>query len=138
MILHVFLDYLGVLVSPKINNIGPGAQGHVPKSRNHTNYGSEGSHISESKSDKLKLKRNNTTDLLAYLCYKFTIQMAQKSPKMSKLQFSGFSWIFSWNPIGPIFGAHAITSTNPKRQLCTECRQSPHRPWHIHRTGSWS
>ena len=32
-----FLDFLGVLVSPKINNIGFGARGRVQKSRNHRN-----------------------------------------------------------------------------------------------------
>ena len=53
-----------VLVSPKINNIGFGAQRHVQKSRNHENEGFEGSPISKSKSYKLKLKQDNTTELL--------------------------------------------------------------------------
>ena len=47
----------------KIN--GFGAQGHVPKSRNHTNEGLEGSHISKPKSYKFKLKQNNHTELLS-------------------------------------------------------------------------
>ena len=47
-----FLEYLDVLVSPKIknNNIGLGAQGHVRKSRNHENEGFEGYPIMTSKS----------------------------------------------------------------------------------------
>ena len=51
--------------SPKINNIGFGAHGHVPKSRKHENEGVEGSHISKSKSYKLKTKQNNITELLS-------------------------------------------------------------------------
>ena len=31
----IFLRFEGVLVSPKIDNIGFGARGHVQKSRNH-------------------------------------------------------------------------------------------------------
>ena len=58
----VFKSSLG---SPKMNNIGFGAQGHVRKSRNHRNEGFEGSHISKSKSYKPKLKQNNTTELLS-------------------------------------------------------------------------
>ena len=52
-----------VLVSPKIDNISFGAQGHDRKSRNHRNEGFEGSHTSKSKSYKIKLKQNCTTEL---------------------------------------------------------------------------
>ena len=55
---------LSILGSPKINDIGFGAQGHVQKSRHHDNEGSEGSHTSKSKSYKFKLKQDNTTELL--------------------------------------------------------------------------
>ena len=54
-----------VLVSPKLNNIGFEAQGHVPKSRNHKHEGFEGSHINKSKSYKVKLKQNDNTELLS-------------------------------------------------------------------------
>ena len=54
-----------VLVSPKINNIGVGAQGHVRKPRNHRNEEFEGSHTSKSRSYKFKLKQNNTTEFLS-------------------------------------------------------------------------
>ena len=46
-----------ILVSPKINNIGFGAQGYVRKSRNHEHEGFEASPISESKNNKFKLNR---------------------------------------------------------------------------------
>ena len=52
-------------MSPKIINIGFGAQGHVRKSRNHRNEGFEGSHESKSKSYKYKLEQSNTTELLS-------------------------------------------------------------------------
>ena len=39
-----------ILVSPKIDNIGFGAQGHVQKSRNHEHEGFEGFPITKSKS----------------------------------------------------------------------------------------
>ena len=52
-------------MSPEINNIGFGAQGHVRKSRNHRNEEFEGSAISKSKIYKFKLKQNNTTELLS-------------------------------------------------------------------------
>ena len=52
-------------MSPKIDNIGFGAQGHVPKSRNHRNEGFEGSPMSKSKSDKFKLEQKNTVELLS-------------------------------------------------------------------------
>ena len=51
-----------VLVS-QINGLG--AQGHVRKSRNHRNEGSEGSHVTKSKSCKFKLKQNNIMELLS-------------------------------------------------------------------------
>ena len=51
-------------MSPEIKNIGFGAQGHFPKSRNHRNEGLEGSRISKSKSYKFKLKQNKTTEVL--------------------------------------------------------------------------
>ena len=54
-----------VQVSPKINNLGFGAQGHVQKCRNHRNERFEGSPISKSKIYKFKLKQNNTTELLS-------------------------------------------------------------------------
>ena len=41
---------LSILVSPKINNIGLGAQVHVSKSRNHENEGVEEFPIMKSKS----------------------------------------------------------------------------------------
>ena len=40
-------------------------KGHVQQSRNHINEGFEGSHISKSRSYKLKMKQNNTTELLS-------------------------------------------------------------------------
>ena len=52
-------------MSPKINHSGFGAQGHVWKSRNHRNEGFEGSPITRSKSYKLKLEQNSTTELLS-------------------------------------------------------------------------
>ena len=52
-------------MSPKINDIAFGAQGHVRKSRTHRNEGVEGSHLTKSKSYKFKLKQNNTTELLS-------------------------------------------------------------------------
>ena len=52
-------------MSPKINNIGFGAHGHIQKSRNHRNEGFECSHISKSKSYKFKLKQIKTTELLS-------------------------------------------------------------------------
>ena len=51
-------------MSPKIKNIGLGAQGHVQKSRKHRNEGFEGFPIMKSKSDKFKLKQDNITELL--------------------------------------------------------------------------
>ena len=52
-------------MSPKINNIGLGAQGHVRKSRNHMNEAFEGPHsITKSKSYNFKLKQNNLMELL--------------------------------------------------------------------------
>ena len=51
-------------MSPKIDNICFGSQGHVRKSRNHRNAKFEGPHISKSKSCKSKVKQNNTTELL--------------------------------------------------------------------------
>ena len=41
--------FKSILGSPKINNIGVGAQGHVRKSRNQRNEGFEGSHIANRK-----------------------------------------------------------------------------------------
>ena len=60
-----FLNYLKYPGSPKIKINGVGAQGHVPKSRNHRNEGLAGSQIRKSKSCKFKLKRNNTMELLS-------------------------------------------------------------------------
>ena len=60
--LGVFFDYLECPGVSKYN-IGFGARGHVRKSRNHENYGFEGPHITKSKSYKLKLKQNRTTEL---------------------------------------------------------------------------
>ena len=61
----VFSDLLSTLVSPRRNNIGFGAHGHVRKSRNHRNERPEGSHISRWKSYKIKMEQNNTTELLS-------------------------------------------------------------------------
>ena len=58
---------LSVLVSPEIKINVFGAQGHVRKVRNHRNEGFEGSHISKSKSYKLKSKQNHITELLDIL-----------------------------------------------------------------------
>ena len=46
----------GVLVSPKIINVGLGAHGHFRKSRNHRNDGFEGLDIIKLKSYKIKLQ----------------------------------------------------------------------------------
>ena len=53
-----------IMGSPKINNIGLGAQGHVRKSRNHMHAGFNGSPIIKSESYTLKMKQNNPMDLL--------------------------------------------------------------------------
>ena len=52
-------------MSPEINDIGFGKEGHVKKSRNRENEGFEGSHTTKSKSYKLKLEQNNPTELLS-------------------------------------------------------------------------
>ena len=54
-----------VLASLKITNIGFGAQGHVQKCRNHRNEGFEGLPIMKSKSYKIKMEQNDTTDFLS-------------------------------------------------------------------------
>ena len=70
--------------SPKINDIGLGAQGHVQKSRNHRNEGVEGSPISKSKSCKFELEQNNPTELLSisfpYMYYKNGEELAERFP----------------------------------------------------------
>ena len=68
---------LGIPGSPKINNIGFGARGHIRKSRNHRNNVLEGSHISKSTSHKFKSKQNNTTEFLSISSHKFIIKMPQ-------------------------------------------------------------
>ena len=65
MVLDLSWIMWSVLVSPRTNDIGFEAQGQVRKSTNHENEGFEGSHKSKSKSYKLKLKQNNTTELLS-------------------------------------------------------------------------
>ena len=71
-----FFDFSSILVSPKINNIGFGAQGHVRKSRNHRSEGVHGSHISKSKRYKFKLKQNNNImELLNISFHEFTTKM---------------------------------------------------------------
>ena len=67
--------------------IGLGKKGHVQKSRNDGNDGFEGSPITKSKSYKFKMKRDNTTELVACLFYNSTIKMAQKSRKSKKNKF---------------------------------------------------
>ena len=52
-------------MSPKVNINGFRARKNVRKSRHHRNEGFDGSHISKSKSYKVKLKQNNTTELLS-------------------------------------------------------------------------
>ena len=69
-----------VLASPKIDNIGFGAHGHIQKSRNHRNEGVHGSHISKSKSYKFKLEQNNATELLSI---SFQQIYHKKGPSMS-------------------------------------------------------
>ena len=69
-------------MSPEMKINGSGAQGHVRKSRNQRSEGSEGSHLSKSKSYKFKLKQNHTTEPLSISLYKFTIRMAQNSQQM--------------------------------------------------------
>ena len=70
-----------VLVSPKINEIEFGAQGHVRKSRNHRDEGVEGSHITKSKSYKFKMEQNHITELLNTSIHKSTIQIATQIAK---------------------------------------------------------
>ena len=72
------LDFCsGVLVSPKINHVGFGAQGHVRKSGNHRNEGVEDSRISKSTRYMFKLKQNHITELLSVSFLKNTIQIAE-------------------------------------------------------------
>ena len=52
-------------MSPKIKIIGFGAQGQVPKSRNHKNEGFEGSPIRKSEKYGAEMKQNNYTELLS-------------------------------------------------------------------------
>ena len=56
MSLHFSGIVWSVWGSPKINNIGVGAQGHVQKSRNSDIEGFEASRMTKSKSYKFKLK----------------------------------------------------------------------------------
>ena len=51
-------------MSPKIRDIGFGAHGHAPKSRNHRNEGIEG-HITKSKSYRFEMEQNNPKELLS-------------------------------------------------------------------------
>ena len=64
-------------MSPEIQINCFGAQGQVPKSRNHRSEGLEGSHINKSRSYKLKMEHNT-----AELFHKFTIKMHKKSKQM--------------------------------------------------------
>ena len=64
-------------MSPKINVIGFGAQGHVRELGNHSNEGFEGSRVSKSKSYEFKLKQNNSTELLSISFHKFTAKNGQ-------------------------------------------------------------
>ena len=66
---------------------GFGAQGHVPKSRNHRNESFEGPHISKSKSYKFKLKQNNTTELLSISVPELYFEKNQKIAKRSIMCF---------------------------------------------------
>ena len=75
-------------MSQLINNIGFGAQGQVRKSRNYRNEGFEGSHISKSKRYKLKLKQNNTTELLS-ICFPY-IYRKKKPQILEKVKMQGF------------------------------------------------
>ena len=69
MIWDFSLIIWSALVSPKIHNIGFGAQGHVRKIRNHENQGLEGLHTRKSKSYKFKLEQNNTTELVSIISF---------------------------------------------------------------------
>ena len=51
----------GVLASPKINNTGFGAHGHVQRSRNHRKEVVHGSHTTTTKSYKFEIDQNNNT-----------------------------------------------------------------------------
>ena len=86
-------------MSPKIFNIGFGAQGHVAKSRNHGNEGFEGSPISKSKGYKFKLKQNNTTEFLSISfpqIYNDNCPKLVKRSDMRGLQvFPDWSYLFS-------------------------------------------
>ena len=50
-------------MSPKMNSIGFGAQGHFQKSRNHRKDRFEDSHINKSKTCKSKVTQNSTMEL---------------------------------------------------------------------------
>ena len=52
-------------MSPKIDDIGFGCQGHVRKYQNHRNDGFESSHITKSKRYKFKLEQINPTEVLS-------------------------------------------------------------------------
>ena len=77
-------------MSPKVNHIGFGAQGHVRKSRNHSNEGFEGSHITKSKSYKFKLEQNNPTELLSISFPETYYPKLQQNRKKKQSGFSNF------------------------------------------------
>ena len=70
--------------SPKVNDAGFGAQGHVQKSRNYENEAFDGSPISKSTSHKSKMEQNSITELLGisflYLHQKIVPKMAIDLP----------------------------------------------------------
>ena len=69
-------------MSPKMNNIGFGAQGYVQKSRNHRDEGFEGSSISKSKSYKSKSQQNDITELLRISFPSIYHEIAKQMPNM--------------------------------------------------------
>ena len=80
-------------MSPKINKIGFGDQGHVPKSRHHRNKRFWGSPTTTSKSYDPKLEQNNTTEFSSisfpYIYYSNGQRIANKL-NISLPGFSGF------------------------------------------------
>ena len=77
-------------MSPKINNIRCGAQGHVRKSRNHTNERFEGSPISKPGNYKFELTQDNTTELLKLIFSMSSLKNCSKSKKYKNVVFLDF------------------------------------------------
>ena len=71
-------------MSPKINNIGFGAQGQVHKSRNHRNEGPEGPHITKSKRYKFEMEQNIITELLTNMSRQNVLKPTTKTEKQCR------------------------------------------------------